>query len=176
MTVPEKNRILIERITKLSEYLAKRLDTYPNDPKTFETEAKKDAQELKTERFGTEILQTLAYIYEQKANQYSGGLTGFLVGLSNKGHSAKETLTALSSMKKLEESQQKIDEEENQDKKTELEKKLLNDGLEALWKVGKLEIEDTVQKICDIVLSSPSTQKKRIEALKILAKVFKQTE
>lgn len=167
-----------ERISTLAEILAKRLDTYEKNPKNFEQEAQKDVNELKSEQFGVEILQTIGYIYDQKATQYSGGVLGFFADVTSTGHKIKGTYTAISAAVKLQQSHDQFNNEQDQARKAALEQQLLNDGINAIWKIGKLDVEDVLRRVCDVVLNPQlgQLQKKRIQALKTLGRIFSETK
>ena len=52
--------------------------------------------------------------------------------------------------------------------------------MQALWKLGKLELESTLRLVCETVLRDTTVDKallkKRAEALKTLGRVYKSTK
>ena len=68
----------------------------------------------------------------------------------------------------------------DESKRAQLEEKFFNDGMYALWRVGKLEVEATLRRVCDAVLNPQQNTnverailKKRAEGLKVLGRIFK---
>lgn len=53
----------------------------------------------------------------------------------------------------------------------------MNSGLATLWKVGKLDIEQTIRIVCEEVLTDKKVDKnilkKRAEAIKVIGRLYK---
>jgi len=140
-----------------------------------------EAEELKYESYGVELLHSIGYIYRLKANQAlyqykaeNGAIHKKIFGYTNKftskmkekGHVLSEAVNTYKSAFELQTSFEKI---QLQDKMnatnenlTEEEKKKLMDQLEqeaavkgmgALWQSSKLEIESTLIEVCDRIFS-----------------------
>jgi len=140
-----------------------------------------EAESLKNESYGIELLHSIGYIYKLKANQAlyqykseNGPIHKKIYGYTNKftskmkerGHVISETVNVYKSAIELQNSFEKI---QMQDKKnseatnlTEEEKRILMDQLEqeaaikgmgALWQTSKVEVENTLIEVCDKLFS-----------------------
>lgn len=180
---------------KLAANLTKRLDLHAEGKiKEFEESAKKEVEELKEEQHGVELLHHIGYVYEQEARQHLGGLFGFAAEVTEKAHLIRETVSAVKAavqlqveaiicslvMKVLRVHQQQAQKEIEQAEpavKAQLEQKFVDEGMSTLFKVGKLEVETVLRRVCEIALSDPKLDKsllrKRAEALKTLGRIFK---
>ena len=47
----------------------------------------------------------------------------------------------------------------------ELEAKMMRSGLNVVWKMGKLLLEERVRRVCDIMMSAVDKDRRRVEAL-----------
>ncbi|CAG8500684.1 7095_t:CDS:2 [Paraglomus occultum] len=187
----EREKIRQERVDKLVSKLIERLDYYvkPNNPQNaaheFRRRMEKEADELKTESYGVELLHAIGFTYSLKAKQHLGGdhifgLPRFGHIIREKGHVFSETISTLKSAIDLQQSFTQLQEAEkkgvNDAEKSRLEEAAANKGLETLWKGSKLEVESVLREVCDRVLSDPtvpkSIQRKRAEALKIVGSVY----
>jgi hypothetical protein len=79
----------------------------------------------------------------------------------------------------MQKQQQEVERMTDQYEKAKMEQKLMEDSLQTLFRVGKLDIETTVRRACEAFLKDPSVasseRKRRIEALKVLGKVWENT-
>ncbi|KAH3688003.1 hypothetical protein WICPIJ_000997 [Wickerhamomyces pijperi] len=192
---------LIERLSVLTE-------SNPNDPQcqeAFRMKFEIEANSLKMESFGEDILHTIGKVYMTKAqifldSQTFLGIKGFFTSVGAKGGMVMDTfktissaLDAQSTMQELEKFQNlRSQEGELRDEKgeiipkptdeeiAELEKLLMGKVLNAAWHGSKYEIQSTLRDVCDAVLEdTEESLQKRIEranALIILGKVFRKTE
>jgi len=180
VTPEQKEQLQNERVAKLTKTLSKKLDVFVEGKgKEFEENAKKECEELKTEAHGVELLNAIGYIYEQEGKQHLGGIFGFAAEFTEKAHLIGETVSAVKAAVKLQQSQKDI-QEADEEKKAHLEQQFVTDGMQAIWKLGKLELEATLRRVCENVLRDQEvdkpTLKKRAEALKALGKVYKATK
>ncbi|KAL1929415.1 hypothetical protein VTP01DRAFT_1553 [Rhizomucor pusillus] len=171
-------------INKLSLY-TELPDTSPSSVAAFTNIIQIEAEDLKHENYGVELLHAIGGTYTMKANQYLGkgvafGLGGMFHSVREKGYIFSETVgtlrTALdlqSSFSELQKAEEKgLTEEERQ----KLEEEAAQKGLEAIWRGSKLEVESVLREVCDKVLSDPTaskeTRKARAAALKIIGNVY----
>lgn len=192
-----------ETITTLSKKLVERLSLLTessNDlacQESFKTKFQIEANMLKMESFGLDILHTIGNVYCSKAHIYldsqkAFGIPGFFTSIKAKGGIVMDTFRTVSSaldaqttMQELEKWQQmKADPQELYDDKgevipkptdeeiAELEKLLMGKVLNAAWHGSKYEIQSTLRDVCDKVLEDREEPKwKRIQRAKALLKL-----
>lgn len=85
----EKNAVREKRIQTLVEKLNTKLKLYdPKAEKKFVDLITKEADELKLENHGVELLHTIGYAYDMKVRQYNS--RGYAFGLGGMYHSIRE--------------------------------------------------------------------------------------
>jgi len=195
----EKSEKQEKRVKELTEKLLKKIEIhteyvrpYFNNPKELkekETESLNnfkqiitvEAEELKYESYGVEILHSIGYIYKLKANQAlyqykaeNGAIHKKIFGYTNKftskmkekGHVISETVNTYKSALELQNSFEKIQmqdkmnstnetmsEEEKRRLMDQLEQEAAVKGMGTLWQTSKLEIESTLIEVCDKLFS-----------------------
>lgn len=189
-------KILIERLSILTE------SSYDVDCKrSFERKFEEEANLLKMESFGLDILHTIGSVYVERAKIYLAsrrafGLGGMFHSMKARGGVFMDTLRtvsaaidAQSSMKELESMKEasesttpQHDKEGNEISKPTPEELAQQEGilmgkiLSAAWYGSKYEIMSTLRTVCDKVLEDKSSGKltadRRAEALILLGKVF----
>ncbi|KAI1316904.1 hypothetical protein EDD11_009304 [Mortierella claussenii] len=179
------------RVDKLVKNLVHKLSIYTDGPcdydaaKAYQEMIRLEAEDLKAESYGVELLHAIGFTYTLKAKQYLGknemlGLGSWFHGVREKGHILSETVSTLRAAMDLQQSFTQLQEAEKEEM-DEAAKKALEDaaaskGLRALWKGSKLEVEGVLRDVCDKVLGDltvpKSTQLKRASALKIIGAVF----
>ncbi|KAF9578574.1 hypothetical protein BGW38_005559 [Lunasporangiospora selenospora] len=178
------------RVDKLVKTLVHRLNIYTEGPcdtpatKAYQEQMRLEAEELKTESYGVELLHAIGFTYTLKAKQHLGrsellGLGGIFHGFREKGHILTETVSTLRAAMDLQQSfsqLQEAEEKADEVKKKQLEEAAATMGLRALWKGSKLEVEGVLRDVCETVLSDSTVPKavliKRATALKIIGAVF----
>jgi len=175
-----RQRLQHERVTKLANGLLEKLKPFVEGRslQEFEMSMKAEATSLQGGDDAAELLTTIGYIYEQEGKKHLGGLSGFAAEFSGKAHTFKETVSAVKAAVQVQKSQKDLRETTS---RAEVEERLLREGLQAIWKLGKLEIESTLRKVCETVLSAsnnPTVDKtilrRRAEALKVIGRIFKE--
>ncbi|KAF9088940.1 hypothetical protein BGX23_007010 [Mortierella sp. AD031] len=179
------------RVDKLVKNLTHKLSIYTDGPcdynaaKAYQEMIRLEAEDLKAESYGVELLHAIGFTYTLKAKQYLGknemlGLGSWFHGVREKGHILSETVSTLRAAMDLQQSFTQLQEAEKEemdaDAKKVLEEAAATKGLRALWKGSKLEVEGVLREVCDKTLSDPSVPKatllKRASALKIIGAVF----
>lgn len=102
-------------------------------------------------------------------------MESFFSELAEKGHTIKETvgvtLAALEMQRMLQEA-----ERDGQLESEAIQRKMMEKGMETMWKLGQMEIEQTVRSVCERVLRESSLTKKQREqrgqAIKKMGEVF----
>ncbi|ORY73951.1 DnaJ-domain-containing protein [Neocallimastix californiae] len=195
----EKREKQEKRVNELSEKLKKKIEIHTeyvrpyfnnaNELKEKEKESLTnfkaiiniEADELKYESYGVELLRSIGYIYRLKANQAlyqyraeNGAIHKKIFGYTNKftskmkekGHVLSEAVNTYKSALELQNSLEKIKlqdkmndlkinmtEEEKRKLMDQLEQEASIKGMDALWQTSKLEIESTLIEVCDKLFS-----------------------
>ncbi|KAF9329992.1 hypothetical protein BG006_007011 [Podila minutissima] len=179
------------RVDKLVKNLIHKLSIYTDGPcdyaaaKAYQEIIRLEAEELKAESYGVELLHAIGFTYTLKAKQYLGknemlGLGSWFHGVREKGHILSETVSTLRAAMDLQQSFTQLQEAEKEPMdeaaKKALEEAAASKGIRALWKGSKLEVEGVLRDVCDKTLSDPTVPKttliKRASALKIIGAVF----
>ncbi|SCU84120.1 LAFA_0D08240g1_1 [Lachancea sp. 'fantastica'] len=196
-SIKELSKLLSDRLSILteSEYNAACKESFA---KKFEEEANM----LKMESFGLDILHTIGYVYCDKGqiflkSQHIWGFGGVFQSIKAKSGvvmdtlktvsaalDAQNTMQELEKLKAVAESDEVLRDDKGQEivkptqeELAQLEQLLMGKVLSAAWHGSKFEIVSTLKSVCDKVLEDTQTDKKtlirRAEALVILGKVFK---
>ncbi|CAO3628656.1 unnamed protein product [Cunninghamella blakesleeana] len=192
----ERQETRDKRVDTLAEKLINKLSLYTELPDTsessvhaFQSIIQLEAEDLKTENHGVELLHAIGYTYVTKANQYLGksvafGLGGMFHSVREKGYIFSETVgtlrTALdlqSSFSELQKADEKgLSEEERQ----KLEEEAAAKGLQAIWRGSKLEVESVLRDVCDKVLNDATatkeTRKERAVGLKMIGAIYQKVK
>ncbi|KAH9974932.1 DnaJ-domain-containing protein [Lactifluus volemus] len=192
----EKAAAREERVQKLFETLRHKLGIFTenasdvNDPdvaESWRTICSLEAEELKGESYGVELLNAIGFVYTAKAKQFLAtnqsflGVGGWLHNVQGKYHVFSETVSTLRSAIELKSVFDQIQQAEQSgtlspEEKKRLEEQAAEKGLQALFKGAKLEIDSVLRETCDRVLNdSTITREKavlRAAALQILGNAF----
>jgi curved DNA-binding protein CbpA len=192
----EKAAAREERVQKLVENLRHKLGIFTenatsvNDPEVAEswrTICALEAEELKGESYGVELLNAIGFVYSAKAKQFLAanqsflGVGGWLHNVQGKYHVFSETVSTLRSAIELKAVFDQIQQAEQSgnlsaEEKKRLEEQAAEKGLQALFKGTKLEIDSVLRETCDRVLNDPAISRNtavlRAAALQILGDVF----
>ncbi|KAH6915973.1 X-domain of DnaJ-containing-domain-containing protein [Coprinopsis sp. MPI-PUGE-AT-0042] len=195
----QRRKVMQERVAGLTKKLAERLRPFveakdpgsKDDPETkaFEAKMKKEADDLKLESFGVELLHTIGGVYVMKATSALKsrkflGIPGFFARLKEKGTLAKDMWGVLGSalsvrdvVMQMEKAQARgdVDEEELRALEMDVTGKILL----ASWRGARLEVVQVVREVCDNVLKEPGISDdvlvNRAKGLLLLGAVFKST-
>lgn len=144
------------RVDKLVKNLVHKLSIYTDGPgdigatKGYEEMIRLEAEDLKAESYGVELLHAIGFTYTLKAKQYLGkqdmlGLGSWFHGVREKGHILSETVSTIRAAIDLQQSFTQLQEAENgqldDTARKALEDAAASRGLRALWKGSKLEVE-----------------------------------
>jgi len=171
---------LKERNAKLVEHLLMRIDPYVNGQEDIFFESMwNEAVDRIESPGGPALLHAVGYVYANEAAQHLGrflGIEGVLAGIQEKGHTIKETVKVISAAVELKGDLQKMNASDDNANDEEING-IMQKGLNAMWRVGILEIEATVRRVCETVLDESnvpkSLLKRRGKALLELGKLFK---
>jgi curved DNA-binding protein CbpA len=192
----ERKRIRDERVKDLSQKLIDRIsvwtetDKHPDVTAAFRAKTLLEAENLKMESFGIEILHTIGNIYLSKSTSFLksqkpiiGGVSGFLSRLKDKGSMVKDTWgtvsTAIQAQMEIEEmarAEEKGGEEWTDERKAEFEKRVTGKILAAAWRGSRFEIAGVLRDVCDAVIYDKRVKMdKRVEraqAVAIIGEIF----
>jgi len=181
---------LIERIRPFVE--AKNLDD-KNDPETkaYVEKTAREAEDLKLESFGVELLHTIGNVYMMKATSALKsrkflGIPGFFSRLKEKGAAVKDAWglitsavgvqTVMEDMARRQEKGEEFPEEELRAMEQDLTGKILL----ASWRGTRFEVSQVLREVCDKVLKDPEATEdvllKRAKAILITGAIFKSTQ
>ncbi|KAG2174900.1 hypothetical protein INT43_005962 [Umbelopsis isabellina] len=176
---------LVEKLVyKLSLY-TELPDTSPTSVAAFTNIVQIEAEDLKYESYGIELLHAIGFTYTMKANQYLSrgnifGLGGVFHSVREKGYIFSETMGTLRSALDLQNSFSELQKADakglTEEEKNKLEEEAAQKGLKAIWRGSKLEVESVLRDVCDFVLSDTKASKELIQqratALKIIGTVY----
>ncbi|KAI0076667.1 DnaJ-domain-containing protein [Panus rudis PR-1116 ss-1] len=192
----EKAAERAERVQKLVENLERKLSIFtesatgPNDrevSESFRTICQLEAEELKKESYGADLLQAIGFVYVSKAKQHQAssqtflGVGGWLHNVQGKYHVFSETVSTLRSAIELKNVFEQIQAAEragnlSAEEKRRLEEQAAEKGLQALFKGTKLEIESVLREVCDLILEDPNVPRNKAQlravALQILGEAY----
>lgn len=171
-------------INKLSLY-TEMADTSPSSIAAFTNIVQIEAEDLKHENYGVELLHAIGGTYTMKANQYLGksiafGLGGMYHSVREKGYIFSETVgtlrTALDLQSSFSELQKAEEKGLTEEERSKLEEAAAAKGLQAIWRGSKLEVESVLRDVCDKVLgdeqATRETRRARANALRIIGNVY----
>lgn len=195
----EREKQRAERVAKLVEKLVRKLSIYTesirnaNDPalereveKSFREITRLEAEELKHESYGVELLNCVGFVYSAKSKHYlaSTGLFGSFGGVFHSAassiHVVRETVSTVRAALELKNVFEELAKAEESgitvERKRELEEQAAEKGMRALFKGAKLEVESVIREVSEAVLYDggvgKETQRLRAVALGIVGEIY----
>ncbi|KAH7102452.1 DnaJ-domain-containing protein [Auriculariales sp. MPI-PUGE-AT-0066] len=191
----ERAKVREERVAQLVENLDRKLSIYTesatgvNDREvtaSWRSICQLEAEELKRESYGVELLQTIGFVYIQKAKHFIAssqsfmGVGGWLHNVQGKYHVFSETVSTLRSAMEVKSVFDQIAAAEKSgatpEERKKLEEQAAEKGLQALFKGTRLEIESILRETCDRILEQPNVPVSKLElrahALQILGEAY----
>ncbi|KNZ79609.1 hypothetical protein J132_08994 [Termitomyces sp. J132] len=195
----ERRKVMEARITMLTQRTIERLRPFvdakhpgeKDDPETiaFEKKMKQEAEDLKLESFGVELLHTIGNVYLTKASSFMKsrkflGIPGFFSRLREKGTLAKDVWGVIGSalsvrdvMIEMEKAQAKGDLGEEELRALEMD--VTGKIMLASWRGARLEVVQVLREVVDNVLKEPGQSAdvlyNRAKALLLTGAIFKST-
>ncbi|KIY53352.1 DnaJ-domain-containing protein [Fistulina hepatica ATCC 64428] len=191
----ERHEAMEKRIAALVQKMKERLRPYvesttPEEIKAWEDRMHREAEDLKMESFGIELLHAIGSVYIMKATSFVKskkflGIPGFWSRLKEKGALAKDVWGVVGSalsvrdamleMEKL----QAIGEVPDEDLQA-MEKDVTGKLLLASWRGARMEVGQVLREVVDQVLKDHEATEQvllgRARALMILGSIFKNTQ
>ncbi|RCH82058.1 hypothetical protein CU097_003061 [Rhizopus azygosporus] len=180
------DKLVTRLISKLSLYTELNDISEEARSAAFSNIVQIEAEGLKHEGHGVELLHTIGNTYLTKATQYLNksvafGLGGVFHSMKEKGYIISETVDTLRTVINLQSTFAELQKAEQNESLTEdeihrLTAETTTKGLEALWKGSKLEIESVLREVCDKVLSDPTVSKETLRnralGLRIMGSIY----
>ncbi|KAI8990262.1 X-domain of DnaJ-containing-domain-containing protein [Pilobolus umbonatus] len=182
------------RVDALAETLKMKLDIYVHSEgdqqaiEAFQSQIKHEAEKLKNESYGLELLHSIGGVYSLKAKHClgmkGGGMPSIFLGFKQKKHIVKEIWNTVKVAMDVQQTAEQISkaEERGMDDaaKMKLEEEISTKTYKALWQTSKFEVEATLRQVCDKVLQDKEVdakvRTKRAMALKWIGYIYKHTE
>ena len=108
-------------------------------------------------------------VCSQEGKQHAGrwlGIEGFFAQIQEKAHVASTGASVLMDAVKTANMAQEVGDAEqggrSEEQQREMEAKMMRSGLNVVWKMGKLLLEERCRRVCEIMFSKDS---RRVEAL-----------
>ncbi|KZT07224.1 DnaJ-domain-containing protein [Laetiporus sulphureus 93-53] len=195
----ERRKNMEERVRTLTEKLKDRLrpfveakrpgDKDDNETQVFEAKVRQEADDLKLESFGVELLHTIGNVYMMKATSFLKsrkflGIPGFFSRLKEKGTVAKDAWGVIGSaigvqqvMQEMEKLQAKGDVPE--DELRALEEDVTGKIMLASWRGTRFEVVQVLREVVDNVLKDHEATDQilynRAKGLLLMGAIFKST-
>ncbi|KAI9309130.1 X-domain of DnaJ-containing-domain-containing protein [Cunninghamella echinulata] len=184
----------MERVKKLAEILEHKLSIYSESlcdeqaALAFQEQITIEAEKLKGESYGLELLHAIGYVYSSKAKHYlgikGGEMPSIFQNIKEKKHIVKELWTTIRSAMEIQQAAEMIAKAEQEgidaSEKMKLEEEVSTKAYKAMWQTSKFEVEATLRQVCDMVLNDknvPSkTRYKRAEALRMVGYIYRHAE
>lgn len=160
--------------------------TGPNDPQvtdSYRIICQLEAEELKKESYGVELLQAIGFVYVSKAKQHLAtsqtflGVGGWLHNVQGKYHVFSETVSTLRAAIELKNVFEQIQAAEragnlSPEERRRLEESAAEKGVQALFKGTKLEIESVLRETCDRVLEDPTVPRSKAQLRAVALQIY----
>jgi len=196
----ERRKRMEERVEALVVKLVDRIRPFMdvqnpqdmNDPeiKVFVEKMRREAEDLKLESFGIELLHTIGTVYAGKASTFFKskkffGIGGFWSKVKEKGSVAKDAWGVIGSalsvqtiMQDMERLQSKGEAAEEELKALEMD--MTGKLLLASWRGTRFEVMQVLREVCDKVLRDPSVsgdvKARRATAMLVIGEIFRKVE
>mmetsp|Transcript_15682 Transcript_15682/g.37885 ORF Transcript_15682/g.37885 Transcript_15682/m.37885 type:complete len:426 (-) Transcript_15682:155-1432(-) len=129
----------------------------------------RDGLELCEAPGGVELLGMVGYVYTQEGKQYAGrwlGLEGFWSQIQEKAHVASTgTAVLVDAIKTANMAQEMSAGAQTEEEQRKAEAKMMRSGLNVVWKMGKMLLEERVRRVSEIMMSSVDKDSRKVEAL-----------
>ncbi|KAM5536589.1 hypothetical protein V8D89_009684 [Ganoderma adspersum] len=195
----ERKKNMEERVETLAKKLVDRLRPfieakYPGDKddpetRTFEAKMRREADDLKLESFGVELLHTIGNIYIMKATSFLKsrkflGIPGFFSRLKEKGAMAKDAWGVIGSALGVQQTIAEMEKLQARGELAEEELRALEEDVTgkimlASWRGTRFEVSQVLREVVDRVLKEQGVSDQillnRAKGLLLIGAIFKST-
>lgn len=169
-----------ERVAQLTVLLIKRLQPYVDgDKDDFKSRAVAEAEKLAEGSFGEPMLHTIGYVYERRGRMHSNAPSKAVEWFRSKGHGMRSQFSAVSAAVDIMQMEEKAKRQYQVTGNIEAAEQNIqaDKALGAIWKMNVVDIENTLQAVCDSACAAaPGTTravlKARASALRSLGVIF----
>ncbi|WWC72635.1 uncharacterized protein I206_106599 [Kwoniella pini CBS 10737] len=189
----EKAKVRRERVDKLAKNLINKLNIFTEAAKgvedklvgaSFREICRLEAEDLKEESYGTELLNAIGRAYQAKSAQHMASSQfaplGWFHGAKNTFNVMGDTVSTVRSALELKAVFDKLQQAEQSGMSPadlrKLEEQAAEQGIRTLWKGAKLEVESVVRETCEKVLTEPSVSREKLHlrahALGLMAEAY----
>lgn len=195
----EKQAAHKERVKTLEKKLIERMGVWTETDKSdaltrsFQEKIRLEANELKMESFGVELVHAIGQVYLSKGSMYLksqkvfGFIPGFFGKLKEKGTGMKDTFNIISAAleaqgtaEEMAKAEQAGGDDWTDETKAAMERLLIGKTLAVAWSGSKHEVQGVLREVCDNVLYDkkvPSAKRQeRAQALVLMGSILQQTE
>jgi len=193
LVAEEKARIRKERVDKLAINLKNKLAIFteaargPEDKQvgnSFREKCRLEAEQLKDENYGVELLHAIGRAYQAKSAQHEASSQfaplGWFHGAKTTFNTVSDSVGIVRSAIELKQVFDKLQAAEQMgipaEQMRKLEEQASEQGMKTMWKGVKLEVESVVREAAEQVLSEPNVSKEklhlRVVALEYMAQAF----
>jgi len=173
-------RLQDEREAMLTATLVSRLEKFVKGlTDEWKADLLKETEELSQVPGGASLLFILGYVYKQEAQKKLGrffGMESFMSKVRETTHALKGAVSASMAAVAMQAIMQEA-ERNGMLQSEEVQRKMMEKGIETIWRLGQLEIESVVRMVCEKVLKEPGLSKadlkKRALAIKQMGETFK---
>jgi len=144
-----------------------------------------EAKELVDVPGGQELLHLVGYVYVQEAKQHLDtflGIPAFFSRVAEKGHMMGLAIDTMKHVVKMQAAQAKMERDQKMpemDAQAQISPEmamLLQEGLKAIWSIGKIEIDQILRRVCETTLQDThvhkTVRKARAKAMKMMGEIF----
>ncbi|TRM65562.1 X-domain of DnaJ-containing-domain-containing protein [Schizophyllum amplum] len=191
----ERREAMEKRVHALADKLRDRLRPYveassDEERKTWEERMRREAEDLKMESFGVELLHTIGNVYMMKGSSTLKsrkflGIPGFFSRLKEKGAMAKDVWGVIGSALSVRDAIAEMEKWQAtgalpEEELAAMEKDFTGKLLLASWRGARMEVNQVLREAIDLVLkdheAADSVTYARAKGLLILGAVFKSTK
>eukprot|EP00158_Paraphelidium_tribonemae_P000706 Partr_v1_DN23244_c0_g1_i3_m35328 putative DnaJ (Hsp40) homolog subfamily C member len=124
----------------------------------FEEKITKERDELRDAPHGVELLHAIGYMYSLKARQFLGkdsffGFRNYWNNLRETGNMAYDYLDIYATYFRYNSATQKVNENAPENEKEAWQQRAPIMGIDTIWKVSRMDINEILSKVCDLLLS-----------------------
>eukprot|EP01101_Sappina_pedata_P013221 TRINITY_DN9498_c0_g1_i1.p1 TRINITY_DN9498_c0_g1~~TRINITY_DN9498_c0_g1_i1.p1 ORF type:complete len:518 (+),score=193.01 TRINITY_DN9498_c0_g1_i1:154-1554(+) len=172
-----------QRVITLAITLLQKIEIYVNgDKEGFKESVIRDIETKAETPGGGELLFRLGYVYKQESAQFLNKffVGGFFASMSEGIHTIKEAASTITAAIDFAQEMNSQVGPDGQPLPPQNDKRTMEKGFTAIWKLGMMEVEGVVREVCEKVMASKNNPgvskdilKKRQQAIEAMGSLFK---